>query len=120
MFTCLSSIASHIELVEDMSSSAFINPLRRLISIRGKVVEFRSDRGTNFVGSTDALGIDALNVEDQTIKKFLNKNGCCWIFNTPYSSHMGGVWERVIRLARRILDAILLKQAKRNLLMMSL
>lgn len=115
MFTCLSSRASHIEVVEDMSSSAFINALRRFISIRGKVAEFRSDRGTNFVGSTDALGIDAVNVEDQPLRKFLSKNGCCWIFNTPYSSHMGGVWERVIGLARRILDAILLKQPKRQL-----
>ena len=115
LFTCLSSRASHIEVVEDMSSSAFINALRRFISIRGRVAEFRSDRGTNFIGSTDALGINAVNVEDSTVRSFLTKNGCSWIFNTPHSSHMGGVWERVIGLARRILDAILLKQPKRQL-----
>ncbi|XP_062602313.1 uncharacterized protein LOC134264026, partial [Saccostrea cucullata] len=115
LFTCLSSRASHIEVVEDMSSSAFINALRRFIAIRGRVAEFRSDRGTNFVGSIDALGISAVNVEDPTFKTFLTKNGCSWIFNAPHSSHMGGVWERVIGLARRILDAILLKQPKRQL-----
>ncbi|XP_062587039.1 uncharacterized protein LOC134248653 [Saccostrea cucullata] len=115
LFTCLSSRASHIEVVEDMSSSAFINALRRFIAIRGRVAEFRSDRGTNFVGSTDTLGISAVNVEDPTFKNFLTKNGCSWIFNAPHSSHMGGVWERVIGLARRILDAILLKQPKRQL-----
>ena len=115
LFTCLSSRASHIEVVEDMSSSAFINALRRFISIRGRVVEFRSDRGTNFVGCTDELGINAVNIEDPTFRSFLNKSGCSWIFNAPHSSHMGGVWERVIGLARRILDAILLKQPRRQL-----
>lgn len=39
LFTCLSSRASHIEVVEDMSSSAFINALRRFISLRGRVLE---------------------------------------------------------------------------------
>ena len=33
MFTCLTSRAVHIEVIEDMSSSAFINALRRFISI---------------------------------------------------------------------------------------
>lgn len=115
LFTCLSSRASHIEVVEDMSSSAFINALRRFISIRGRVAEFRSDSGTNFVGCTDALRINAVNVEDPIFRNFLTKNGCSWIFNTPHSSHMGGVWGRVIGLDRRIIGAILLKQPKRQL-----
>ncbi|KAK3107001.1 hypothetical protein FSP39_004706 [Pinctada imbricata] len=115
LFTCLTSRATHIEVVEDMSASAFINALRRFVAIRGKVAEFRSDRGTNFVGCTDDLEIDAVNVEDSDVKDFLYNNGCKWIFNTPHSSHMGGVWERIIGLARRILDAILLKLPQRNL-----
>ena len=79
-------------------------------------MEFRSDIGTNFAGCTGVLGINALNVEDPTFRSFLNKNGCSWIFNAPHSSHLGGVWERVSGLARRILDAILLKQPKRQLI----
>lgn len=46
-----------------MTSSAFINPLRRFVAIRGKVTEFNSDKGTNFVGSTGALNINAFNIE---------------------------------------------------------
>ncbi|XP_062579354.1 uncharacterized protein LOC134241304 [Saccostrea cucullata] len=115
LFTCLTSRVVHIELVEDMSSPTFINALRRFIAIRGKVREFRSDRGTNFVGSTDALRITAVNIESSPVKKFLTDSGCSWIFNPPHSSHMGGVWERMIGIARRILDSMLLKETKKNL-----
>lgn len=60
----------HIEVVEQMSTSSFMNALRRSVSIRGKVLEYRSDRGTHFVGSTDTK-TDAVNAEDPTIQKFL-------------------------------------------------
>lgn len=50
IFTCLSKRAIHIEVVEELSSSSFINALRRFIAVRGYVREFRSDRGTNLVG----------------------------------------------------------------------
>jgi hypothetical protein len=56
MFTCLVTRAVHIELVEEMSSSAFINAVIRFTSVRGKVKLFRSDRGTNFVGAVDTVG----------------------------------------------------------------
>nr|XP_055056164.1 uncharacterized protein LOC129440699 [Misgurnus anguillicaudatus] len=35
-------------------------------------------------------------------------NGCTWSFNPPHSSHMGGSWERMIGITRRILDAMLM------------
>ncbi|XP_052220381.1 uncharacterized protein LOC127837378 [Dreissena polymorpha] len=40
IFVCLFTGAAHIEVIEDMSSSAFINALRRFISVRGPVKEF--------------------------------------------------------------------------------
>lgn len=107
LFTCLCIRAIHIEVIEDMSSSAFINALRRFVAIRGKVKQFRSDRGTNFVGATADLRIDTVNVEDEGVRKVLFNSGSVWIFNTPHSSHMGGAWERMIGITRRILDYVL-------------
>ena len=107
LFTCLCIRAIHIEVIEDMSSSAFINALRRFVAIRGKVKQFRSDRGTNFVGATSDLQIDAVNVEDQEMKKVLFNSGSVWIFNPPHSSHMGGAWERMICMTRRLLESVL-------------
>ena len=99
--------AVHIELVEEMSSSSFINALRRFVCIRGAVKEFRSDRGTNFVGALDALGVDGMFVERGPVQDYLQKSGILWRFNPPHASHMGGSWERMIGIARRILDAML-------------
>ncbi|XP_063446815.1 uncharacterized protein LOC134726347 [Mytilus trossulus] len=107
LFTCLTTRAIHIEIVEEMSSSAFINALRRFIAIRGKVSVFRSDRGSNFIGAVDPLHIEAINVEDDKVKTFMHETRTIWIFNPPHSSHMGGAGERLIGVTRRILDSIL-------------
>ncbi|XP_045163793.2 uncharacterized protein LOC123528108 [Mercenaria mercenaria] len=109
LFTCLTIRSVNIEVIEKMTSSAFTNALRRFIAIRGKVTQYRSDRGTNFVGATDKLGSDAINVEDAEIKKYRFDSDAVWVFNPPHSSHMGGVWERMIGISRRILDSMLLK-----------
>ena len=100
--------AVHIELVEEMSSSAFINAVKRFTAIRGEVKIFRSDRGTNFIGAVDDLKVIPINVEDGPIKRYLSDSRAAWIFNPPHSSHMGGVWERMIGMVRRILDSMLL------------
>lgn len=68
LYTCLTTRAIHIEVIKELSTSAFINATRRFISIRGMVSEFRSDRGTNFVGATDLMKIDAVYVEDGPMK----------------------------------------------------
>ena len=89
LFSCLTTRAVHIEVIEEMSTSSFLNALRRLVALRGEVKLLRSDRGTNFVGAEKIIGKD--------IK---------WIFNPPHASHMGGVWERMIGIARKILDSM--------------
>ncbi len=51
IFICLSSCAVHIEMIEDLSTDAFINALRCFISLRGAVRKLQCDHGTNFVGA---------------------------------------------------------------------
>ena len=105
--TCLVTIAVHVEVVDSMSSSAFINALRRFIAIRGKVNIFRSDRGTNFVGAMDDLGVDRINVENNDLREFFDNVGTKWILNPPHAPHLGGAWERLLGIVKRILSAIL-------------
>lgn len=97
----------HIEVIEEMSSSAFINVLRRFTTIRGKAKQFRSDKGTHLVGATDIMGIYAINVEDPKTKTHLFDSDTVWVFNPPHTSHMGGAWERMIGIARCTLDSML-------------
>eukprot|EP00079_Xenopus_tropicalis_P036616 XP_017950387.1 PREDICTED: uncharacterized protein LOC101733460 [Xenopus tropicalis] len=103
LFTCMSVRAVHIEVIESMDTSSFINALRRFLAIRGPVRLLRSDCGTNFTGACRELQFDT-----QPVKDYLASNGCTWIFNPPHSSHMGGSWERMIGITRRILDSMLM------------
>lgn len=105
IFTCLSSRAVHLETLNSMDTDSFINALRRFINRRGKVRVLRSDQGTNFVGANNELS-------SSKIKEFLCKHDCElteFKFNVPHASHMGGVWERMIRTARSVLSSLLNK-----------
>nr|XP_054596974.1 uncharacterized protein LOC129163443 [Nothobranchius furzeri] len=107
LFTCLSTRAVHIEVVEEMSSSSFINALRRFFALRGPAKQLRSDCGTNFTGAHKE--ITASSPLKDEVQHYLKEQRCKWVFNPPHSSHMGGVWERMIGIARRILDSMLLQ-----------
>ncbi|XP_069028658.1 uncharacterized protein [Embiotoca jacksoni] len=107
LFTCMSTRAVHIELIESMDASCFINALRRFFALRGPVKQIRSDCGTNFKGACRELGLLINGTSEPLVRKYLGEEGCMWTFNPPHSSHMGGVWERMIGMSRRILDSML-------------
>lgn len=88
LFTCLNIRAIHIEVIESLNTSSFINALRRLLAIRGPVKQIRSDRGADFVGASKDLQIPS-NVDEKVVKQFLSNHSCIWKFNPPHLSHMG-------------------------------
>lgn len=109
LFTCLCTRAVHIEVVEEMSSSSFINALRCFFALRGPAKQLRSDCGTNFIGAHKELSAKA--PVKYKVQQYLQEHKCTWLFN-PHSSHVGGVWERMIGMARRILDNMLLQAGR--------
>ncbi|XP_055017008.1 uncharacterized protein LOC129411104 [Boleophthalmus pectinirostris] len=109
LFTCMCTRAIHIEVVETLSSSSFINALRRFFAIRGPAKQLRSDCGTNFIGASKELKMEPPKPDDTSVDDYLREQRCSWVFNPPHSSHMGGTWERMIGIARRILDSMLLQ-----------
>ena len=115
IFTCLTIRAVHIELIESMDTSSFINALRRFLAVRGPVKQLRSDCGTNFVGARNELTAATKEMDNGNIATYLANEGCEWTFNPPHASHAGGVWERMIGIARRILDAMLSEVASKRL-----
>ena len=64
LLTCMCSRAVHIEMLDDLTTDAFINALRSFIAICGTVRQIRCDQGTNFVGARREF-IDALTEMDQ-------------------------------------------------------
>lgn len=115
IFTCMSTRAIHIEIIESMDTSSFINALRRFFAIRGSVKLLRSDCGTNFVSACKELQIDKQGCHNSKLHSFLKDSGCKWHFNPPHASHMGGSWERMIGVTRKILDAMLLEHRNAKL-----
>ena len=107
LFTCLTTRAIHIEVIESMDTSCFITALRRFLALRGPAIQLRSDCGTNFIGARNELQSCLSEMDDSAIQSYLANEGCEWIFNAPHASHVGGVWERMIGMTRRILDSIL-------------
>ncbi|XP_023812156.1 uncharacterized protein LOC111947642 [Oryzias latipes] len=105
IFTCLSVRAVHIEVIDSLDTSSFINAFRRFMATRGPVKSIRSDRGTNFVSACRELKFPS-NLDDTAVLTYLKEHGCTWTFNPPHASHFGGSWERMIGLARRILDSM--------------
>lgn len=55
LFVCLVTMAIHLELVTDLSSSSSIAAFRRFVSRRGKCTNVYSDNGNNFVGAFKEL-----------------------------------------------------------------
>ncbi|KAK7944331.1 hypothetical protein WMY93_000059 [Mugilogobius chulae] len=107
IFTCLAIRAIHIEVAPSLDTDSFINALRRFVARRGQVREIRSDNGTNFIGAERELrsSIEQWNMEQ--INKVMMQKGISWSFNVPAGSHHGGVWERLIRSVRKVLNSTL-------------
>ena len=110
LFTCLSLRAVHIETAANIDTDSFILSLLRFTARRGPVRVIRSDNGGNFVGCENEFVKEIDKLDDAKIATFLLSDNCDWITwkkNPPVSSHMGGVWERMIKSIRNVLDALL-------------
>lgn len=70
----------------------------------------RSDNGTNFTGAERELKEDLAAVDHERIQGALAQAGIRWSFNPPAGSHHRVVWERMIRLVRRVLSSVLRQQ----------
>ena len=74
---------------------------------RGSPSKVWSDRGTNMVGANAELRKCLNELNQDEIHSYCTKRDVEWIFNPPCSSHMGGVWERLIRTVRKVITGIL-------------
>ena len=107
IFTCLACRAVHLEVLSGMDTDSFLNGLKRFIARRGQPQTIICDNGTNFVGGRSELAKSMKSVDVQRIEKYALIKDIEWKFNPPYASHMGGIWERLIRTVRKVLAGLL-------------
>ena len=86
--------------------------ISRFLSI--KVPLLRCDQGTNFIGAKRELHEAFSSVNEVKLREFLKAHSCDFEFklNTPTASHMAGVWERMIRSTRSVLNVLLEQNGK--------
>ncbi|XP_035989853.1 uncharacterized protein LOC118561756 [Fundulus heteroclitus] len=110
IFTCMASRAIHLEVAHSLTTDSCINAIRRFVCRRGPVRQMRSDNGTNFIGAERELREALAAIDHTKIHQALLLKEIDWIFNTPAASHHGGVWERLIRMVKRVLLSVLHQQ----------
>ena len=108
LFTCMTTRAVHmyIEIAHSLDTDSFLGALQRIVSRRGKPEKILSDNGTNFRGGEKELRQEIEKWNKTKINNVLLQQEIQWSFNPPGASHMGGIWERMIRTTRKILKIL--------------
>lgn len=110
VYVCFATKAIHLELVDDLSTNAFIASFRRFISRRGMVANLHSDCGSNFIGAEKVItrrGADLLKEWSDQIESGLLEFHTTWHYNPPGSPHFGGIWEAGVKSVKYHLKRIL-------------
>jgi hypothetical protein len=112
VITCLAVRAVHFELTVNMGTDNVINALVRFCAIRGTPNSIRTDNAPQFhKADKDVCDWIALVDWDKVVEKtgigFCNKTpGINWFFNPPFAPHFGGVFEIVVKAAKRAMTTV--------------
>ena len=108
LFTCLTTHAVHLEMSYSLDTDSFINAFTRMTSRRGTPTYVISDNGTNFVGAERELQelVEAHDT-DRITQETRKYHPIEWKFNPPSAPHFGGVFEALIKSAKKAIKAIL-------------
>ena len=107
LFTCLTVLAVHIEIVPKLDTDCCLNAIMRFIARRDKPVKMISDNGTNFVGAEKELAGFIAAWNKRQIEENLIQQGIRWKFYPSAAPHFGGVWERLVRSCKKAMYAVL-------------
>ncbi|GFS74317.1 integrase catalytic domain-containing protein [Trichonephila clavipes] len=110
LFTCAVYRALHLELVNALSSDAFLLALRRFIVRRGRPRIIYCDNGTNLRGAfNDLAKLDWYKISRETSTQKI-----VWKFVPPTAAWWGGWWERLVRIIKELLRRSLGKSILSN------
>ena len=108
LFTCLATRAVHLEMTYHLDTDSFVNAFTRMTSRRGTPSYVITDNGTNFVGAEREIrGLVQRLEQNKIIEMTGNYQPIEWKFNPPSAPHFGGVFEAMVKSAKRAIKAIL-------------
>ncbi|XP_062715999.1 uncharacterized protein LOC134291796 [Aedes albopictus] len=99
--TCLTTRAIHLQIVHTMTTDSCIMALRNVMARRGVPCVIYSDHGTNFQGASKELEEAMENLDKERFQAEFTTSHTSWRFIPPASPHMGGAWERLVRIVKQ-------------------
>ena len=106
LFTCLSCRAVHLEMAFSLDTDSFLNAFYLMVNRRGLPQEIITDNGTNFVGAEKELRLLVQQLDLDRIMASTANKGVKWHFNPPHAPHFGGVFETMVKSAKKAIRAI--------------
>ncbi|KAI5726130.1 hypothetical protein M8J77_024237 [Diaphorina citri] len=113
VFICMSTKAIHLEVVTDLSTSAFLAALDRFVARRGLAAKIFSDNGTNFVGAARHLKevYQLLRQSKESISDYLGQREIRWYFNPPNAPNFSGLVERAVQSCKHHIKRVIGEQS---------
>ncbi|XP_064635215.1 uncharacterized protein LOC135492596 [Lineus longissimus] len=106
LFTCLQTRGVHLEMAYSLETDGFLMAFSRMVARRGKPIEVVSDNGGCLVKGESTLREFVEGMDRTKIVDSVSNQGIRWKFNPPYGSHHGGVFESLIKSAKKALYSI--------------
>ncbi|MBA4719447.1 MAG: transposase family protein [Nitrosopumilus sp.] len=104
LFTCCVVRAVHLDLVPDMTTTAFLRCMKRFVARRGLPRRIVSDNAQTF--KCAAKSITAM-LSQQDVQQYLSGNKVQWVFNVEKAPWWGGIFERMIKSTKRCLRKVI-------------
>lgn len=98
VFVCLATRAIHLEVVEDLTTDAFLDAYQRFASRRGHCRSITSDNATNFVGAKRHLYNVVNDWRKCANNALFTTRGIEWRFIMPKAPSQGGNHESAVKL----------------------
>ncbi|XP_065911194.1 uncharacterized protein [Dysidea avara] len=104
LFTCATSRALHLEIVQDLSTETFLLAFRKFAARLSLPTMMISDNASTYLSAADEL--KAL-MQSPEVKRELGKRGVSWKFIPKKAPWWGGFWERMVGLTKSALKKVL-------------
>ena len=107
LFVCLQTCCCHLEMATSLDTGSFMNAFTRMTARRGWPKIMVSNNGSNFVAADREIRELVAELDQEQIRHTTANKGVEWYWNPPAAPHFGGVFEALIKAAKRVISAIL-------------
>lgn len=103
LFLCLQTHCCHLEMATSLETGAFLNAFVRMVARKGWPTNMLSDNG----GAEKEVRNLVSQLDQHQLQRMTSNRGVNWHWNPPLAPHFGGVFESMIKSAKRAISAIL-------------